>query len=186
MSHSSASWDRFKTYFLHLESLGLSVDISKMSFVEEDLESLKPLATNALKEMQALESGAVANPDEGRKVGHYWLRNARLASTPEETDQIKQALSQIQSFTQKVHEGSIQGKGGRFQNLLVIGIGGSALGPQFVAHALGQGCQDKLQPYFFDNTDPDGMDRVIASLDCLLYTSPSPRDATLSRMPSSA
>ena len=165
MSHSSASWDRFKTYFLHLESLGLSVDISKMSFVEEDLESLKPLATNALKEMKALESGAVANPDEGRKVGHYWLRDARLASTPEETDQIKQALSQIQSFTQKVHEGSIQGKGGRFQNLLVIGIGGSALGPQFVAHALGQGCQDKLQPYFFDNTDPDGMDRVIASLD---------------------
>ena len=136
-----------------------------MSFVEEDLESLKPLATNALKEMQALESGAVANPDEGRKVGHYWLRDARLASTPEETDQIKQALSQIQSFTQKVHEGSIQGKGGRFQNLLVIGIGGSALGPQFVAHALAQGCQDKLQPYFFDNTDPDGMDRVIASLD---------------------
>ena len=26
----------------------------------------------------------------------------------------------------------------------------------------------------------------IESLDCLLYTSPSPRDATLSRMPSSA
>ena len=28
--------------------------------------------------------------------------------------------------------------------------------------------------------------RVIQSSDCLLYTSPSPRDATLSRMPSSA
>ena len=28
--------------------------------------------------------------------------------------------------------------------------------------------------------------RVVASLHCLLYTSPSPRDATLSRMPSSA
>ena len=27
---------------------------------------------------------------------------------------------------------------------------------------------------------------LIAAVDCLLYTSPSPRDATLSRMPSSA
>ena len=33
-----------------------------------------------------------------------------------------------------------------------------------------------------------GKDAVVAalSMDCLLYTSPSPRDATLSRMPSSA
>ena len=30
------------------------------------------------------------------------------------------------------------------------------------------------------------MIRCINRLDCLLYTSPSPRDATLSRMPSSA
>ena len=34
---------------------------------------------------------------------------------------------------------------------------------------------------------PDGTVAVISNmLDCLLYTSPSPRDATLSRMPSSA
>ena len=52
MSHSSATWDRFKTYFLHLESLGLSVDISKMSFVEENLECLKPLAIKSLKEVK--------------------------------------------------------------------------------------------------------------------------------------
>ena len=29
-------------------------------------------------------------------------------------------------------------------------------------------------------------DRIVVTIDCLLYTSPSPRDATLSRMPSSA
>ena len=32
----------------------------------------------------------------------------------------------------------------------------------------------------------EGNDRVVNSIGCLLYTSPSPRDATLSRMPSSA
>ena len=35
-------------------------------------------------------------------------------------------------------------------------------------------------------TDPKGLGELSRSIDCLLYTSPSPRDATLSRMPSSA
>jgi glucose-6-phosphate isomerase len=46
---------------------------------------------------------------------------------------------------------------------LVIGIGGSALGPQFVADALSSP-KDLMKPYFLDNTDPDGMDRVFAEL----------------------
>ena len=46
----------------------------------------------------------------------------------------------------------------------MIGIGGSALGPQFVAKALGSPAQDELTPFFFDNTDPDGMDAVLDRL----------------------
>ena len=34
--------------------------------------------------------------------------------------------------------------------------------------------------------DPNNQQQVLQSLDCLLYTSPSPRDGLLSRMPSSA
>ena len=34
--------------------------------------------------------------------------------------------------------------------------------------------------------NPDAIIHFAAYIDCLLYTSPSPRDATLSRMPSSA
>ena len=30
----------------------------------------------AFADMKALESGAIANPDEKRMVGHYWLRNS--------------------------------------------------------------------------------------------------------------
>ena len=36
------------------------------------------------------------------------------------------------------------------------------------------------------NTTTDTRDYLAKSRHCLLYTSPSPRDATLSRMPSSA
>ena len=52
----------------------------------------------------------------------------------------------------------------KFTRVLSIGIGGSALGPQFVADALGDPSTDKMQVYFIDNTDPDGMDEVMRDL----------------------
>ena len=51
----------------------------------------------------------------------------------------------------------------RFTHLLVLGIGGSALGPQLVADALA-GERDRLRPWFLDNTDPDGIDRTLREI----------------------
>jgi glucose-6-phosphate isomerase len=49
--------------------------------------------------------------------------------------------------------------GKRFEYVLHIGIGGSALGPQFVSAAL-ESPNDPMDIFFFDNTDPEGFDRV--------------------------
>jgi len=43
----------------------------------------------ALAGMIAVDSGAIANPDEGRMVGHYWLRDPGLAPTPDIKQQIE-------------------------------------------------------------------------------------------------
>ena len=59
-------------------------------------------------------------------------------------------------------------KAPRFTRVLSIGIGGSALGPMFVADALGNPATDRMQPHFIDNTDPDGIARELARLDGLL------------------
>jgi glucose-6-phosphate isomerase len=77
----------------------------------------------------------------------------------------------VTRFAEDVHSGKIAPpRGGRFTHLLVIGIGGSALGPQFVASALG-GKGDRMRPFFFDNTDPDGMSRTLDALgDALGHT----------------
>jgi glucose-6-phosphate isomerase len=48
--------------------------------------------------------------------------------------------------------------------VLVVGIGGSALGPQFVADALGQPGVDRMAMHFLDNTDPDGIERELARI----------------------
>jgi glucose-6-phosphate isomerase len=116
----------------------------------------------AFADMAALENGAIAIPDEKRIVGHYWLRNPALALTPEIRSEIEKTLVNIKDFAGKIHQGKIRGKAGKFKNYLLDGVGGSALGPQFVVHALGDPRTDKLKPFFFDNTDPDGMDRVLA------------------------
>lgn len=118
----------------------------------------------AFAAMAGLERGAEANPDEHRMVGHYWLRNPALAPSPEFRGEIERTLAGIKSFAAQVHSGAVRGSKGPFKNLLLIGIGGSALGPQFVASALVEPGKDKLALFSFDNTDPDGMDRVLARI----------------------
>ena len=157
-------WERFQKYYTEFPEAGLAVDLSRMNVTDEFFARMEPRVQKALADMTALEKGAIANPDENRMVGHYWLRNPALAPTPEIQNEIKETIENIKGFATKIHTGKIRGKGGAFKNYLLIGIGGSALGPQFVAHALGDPRTDKLKPYFFDNTDPDGMNRVLATI----------------------
>lgn len=145
------------------ESLGLTVDLTAMALDPDAMEVMAPRVTRAVEAMAALESGAIANPDEGRRVGHYWLRAPELAPEPEMTAAITGALAQIRDFAARVHSGEVSGFGARFEQVLVIGIGGSTLGPQYVSHALG-GAGDAMRAAFIDNTDPDGIDRVVARL----------------------
>ncbi len=140
-----------------MASTGLSLDVSRVRFTDEWLASMEPRAQKAFDAMKALEGGAIANPDEGRMVGHYWLRAPELAPTQALREEIVTCYASIKQFAIATHRGD------RFSDVLVIGIGGSALGPQFVADALGT-ADDKMRLYFFDNTDPDGMDRTLQTL----------------------
>jgi glucose-6-phosphate isomerase len=155
------TWSRFKELTFHDAPLGLTVDLSRMNFDGAALDTLAPKFAKAFAEMAALEGGAIANPDEGRMVGHYWLRAPKLAPDATITTEIESTLAAVKLFAAKVHAGAIAAPAGRFENVLVIGIGGSALGPQFVAQALGEPRADRMRVFFFDNTDPDGMDQTL-------------------------
>lgn len=154
---NSSLWPRFQEYFLSYEDLGFSIDISRMRFAEDFFAEMERPAQHALAAMEELEAGAIANPSEQRMVGHYWLRAPELAPNEQLRADVTQTNERIKRFAAVVHGDK------HFQNLLVIGIGGSALGPQFIADALGT-AHDPIRPFFFDNTDPDGFDRVFARL----------------------
>lgn len=155
-------WQRFKKYLYHSKELGLRLDISRINFDDGFLVQMEPFMQKAYCEMEKLEAGAVANREEGRMVGHYWLRSPELAPSAELADAIKSTIGRIAQFAAAVRNGECRAYGDRiFRNFLLIGIGGSALGPQLTCDALaGRG----LKPYFLDNIDPDGIDRVLASL----------------------
>ena len=161
---ASSLWQRFQRYFLCYRDLGFSLDISRMKFPDDFFEKMQPKIDKAFSAMQALEAGTIANPSEKRMVGHYWLRNRALAPTAEIRTEIEKTIKRIKSFAADIHTGKITAENGkRFEHLLLVGIGGSALGPQFVSDALGSS-DDPMDIFFFDNTDPEGFDRVFEKI----------------------
>jgi glucose-6-phosphate isomerase len=160
---TQALWKRYEEWLYYHEGLGLYLDISRMRFPDALIETLNPKFEKAFHEMAALEGGAIANPDEDRMVGHYWLRDPDLAPASERQE-IIDTLNDIEIFAQKVHSSEIvPPEAPKFTDILSIGIGGSALGPQFVAEALAP-LDAPLPIHFIDNTDPAGIDRVLGKL----------------------
>jgi glucose-6-phosphate isomerase len=137
-----------------------SIDATTMGFTADALD---PLPWNQVfREMSELEAGSIANRDEGRQVGHYWLRAPDRAPTVGLARTIEATAEAVRSFAADIRSGrETTPDGSAFTDLLQIGIGGSALGPQLIVDALGGA---GLRVSFLDNTDPDGMARVLEAL----------------------
>ena len=71
-------WQRYKKYLYYNQELGLTLDISRVDFREGYFSEMEEKIAKAYKAMEELEAGAIANPDENRMVGHYWLRAPHL------------------------------------------------------------------------------------------------------------
>ena len=163
--NSNQLWQRYQQHLCFVPELELTLDLSRMAFADDFFENMEPAMQAAFEAMAELEQGAIANPDENRMVGHYWLRSPQLAPTQKEADQIRDTLAAVRTLAADIHAGKLcPPKAAAFKRVLLIGIGGSALGPMFVADALG-GKADKLPVDFIDNTDPDGIARVLDRLD---------------------
>lgn len=162
-------WQRYQNWLYFHDVLGMYLDISRMPFDDELLAALQPKFSQAFADMTALEAGAIANPDENRMVGHYWLRDPDLAPLQFKKE-IETTLIHIDDFVRRVHHGIIHPPyEPQFTDIISIGIGGSALGPQFVTDAIGPDIPP-LALHFIDNTDPAGIDRILTRLKDRLKT----------------
>ncbi|MEM7697326.1 MAG: glucose-6-phosphate isomerase [Verrucomicrobiota bacterium] len=158
-----ADWHSYQQNLIRYPDLGFTLDTSRMDAPDSLLDSMAEKIERAFSDNARIEAGEIMNPDEGRAVGHYWLRDTGLA--PEaEGKWINEVNHAVFDFAQKIHAGEITTpRSQSFRHILLIGIGGSALGPQLVAKALVPP-NAPLGITYFDNTDPGGMDDDLAAL----------------------
>ena len=106
-------WTRYQKYLAVCPTIDLTVDISRMRFPDDFFDRMRPRCELAFQRMAELEAGAIANPDENRMVGHYWLRDPARAPTPEIRAAIIAALDAIRAFAADVHSGRARGSSGQ-------------------------------------------------------------------------
>jgi glucose-6-phosphate isomerase len=157
-------WERYQKYLCVTPEVGVSVDVSRVRFPDDYLATMSPAIASAMDAMEALEAGAIANSGENRMAGHFWLRAPELAPTSELARAIKAAITEVRAFTDLVHQEKLRSGNERFKHLVHIGIGGSALGPQFLCEALRTN-QDPFTVDFLDNSDPDAITVLFARLE---------------------
>ena len=158
-----SDWDIYQKSIIRYPEIGFTIDISRMDAPSNWSSEMEKKIARGFKDRASIEAGEIMNPDEGRAVGHYWLRNPDLAPT-EDGQWIKEVLISIQNFAKQVLEGDIKAPNDRsFRHILLVGIGGSALGPQLVGKAL-LPTDAVVNIHYLDNTDPGGMDHVFAKL----------------------
>ncbi len=157
-------WKNFCDSLYYDKESKLMLEYGGMGMDDKYIEKMQPKVADALSHMEALEGGAIANPDENRMVGHYWLRNPKLSPSTEIKDEIESAKARVYEFAEKIRTGKILSEGKeKFEYALIAGIGGSSLGPAFIYDALHEAGKG-LRLLFLDNTDPAGMDRSFSAV----------------------
>jgi glucose-6-phosphate isomerase len=157
-SNRFARYLRFRSF---LDDPFVELDLSHAGLEVADIDALTPSLAKALQAMRDLEEGSIANPDEGRQVGHFWLRAPGLSPSEAIGEEVRTSVDSIETFVQSVHSGRIAPpEGGAFTKVVLCGIGGSALGPMLLADAFG-GADAPMTLTVLDNTDPEGIDSAL-------------------------
>lgn len=102
-----ALWRRYVDWLYQHKDLGLYLDVSRVGFTDEFVAEMEPRFQTAFRAMEELEKGAIANPDEARMVGHYWLRNPKLAPKSILSLQIEKTLDALCEFADDVVSGKV-------------------------------------------------------------------------------
>ena len=159
--------DRFKRYSISLGDFLL--DYSKNLIDAEIMRQLRALAAAAEVERHCAEmfSGAAINVTENRPVLHVALRSA-----PDEVysvagrnvvPEVYAVLARMRGFAEGVRSGAIAGTGGKFTDVVNIGIGGSDLGPKMATIAL-KPYHDGPRAHFVSNVDGAQARDILAGL----------------------
>ena len=160
--------DRFRKFSLSFGHFLL--DYSKNLIDEGTMANLVALAeaTEVEKYRARMFSGEPINVTEERPALHVALRAApddvyRVAGK-NVVGEVHAVLSRMSDFAEGVRSGTIAGSGGKFTDVVNIGIGGSDLGPAMATRAL-KPYHDGPRLHFVANVDGAHMRDTLEKLD---------------------
>lgn len=151
---------------------GIFYDFSRQRIDEKGLTLLLELAESLslIKTFHEMMNGEKVNGSEKRAALHTATR--QFSSEPlfvDGTDVMPEIIAgrdNIKSFAGKVHSGAITGSTGKpFKHIVIIGIGGSYLGAEFVGRALSGFADKGLSLHFLSNVDIHNFSEILSKID---------------------
>ncbi len=170
LKHLLADKDRLAKY--SLKAAGIIYDFSRQRLDDKTMDLLFELAEILKLKQQFISmcSGEKINTTENRAALHTAARN--FSDNPVFVDgkdvmpEIRNVRDDIKVFASKVHQGQITGSTGKpFRHVVVIGIGGSYLGTEFVAQALHPFADKNIEIMFLSNVDIHNFGRIVSQID---------------------
>ncbi len=165
----AADNDRFDQF--QLNAAGLFLDYSKNHITKETTSLLVQLADQSQlqNKIEAMFSGDVVNPTEGRPALHTALRNRSdkpvLVDGSDVMPGINNVIDRMRAFSDRVRNGEWKGHTGQaITDVVNIGIGGSDLGPLMACEALDAFAHDRLKLHFVSNVDGSHLASTIKHL----------------------
>ena len=140
----------------------LYVNFARQGYDREALDALFALARNVdvADGFRALFDGERVNPTEGRAALHTALRGD-LSDAPAAREAhavAREARARMAALVAALESSEVT-------DIVSIGIGGSDLGPKFVADALRDAEPGRLRVHFVSNVDGAAIQRTLATLD---------------------
>jgi len=139
---------------------GILLDYSKNQITDQTMGLLFELAKDRKIEAKrdAMFAGDLINTTEMRAALHVALRGASdvdfFVDGTNVSEDVSAQLNRLQIFTEAIHSGVHMGATGKqFTDVVVIGIGGSHLGPELVIQALNNPVSDPMRVHFVSNVD---------------------------------
>ena len=155
-----------------LKAAGIFYDFSRQRIDEKTMDLLIELAEfKKLKQRFAeMVSGKKVNVTENRPALHTAARNFSndpvLVDGKDVMPSIRQVRDDIKIFVSTIHEGKTTGSTGKpFNTVVVIGIGGSYLGTEFVANALHFLADKNIEMMFLSNVDIHNFGKIVSIID---------------------
>ena len=155
-----------------VEGADLFLDYSRQRVTPAVMESLFELAgiRNAREQFRNMHNGETVNVTENRAALHTACRRFSdrqvMVDGQDVMTDILRVREKIRRFSKAVHKGTATGSTGkRFEHAVVVGIGGSYLGTEFVSTALDALADRNIRLHFLSNVDIHNFGHVVSRID---------------------